>query len=215
MLMTLSVLGIIGGLLCAVADMLWDFKGADNKKLGAKGLIYSKWSEMPDWRFISSAILSMIAIPMYCLGLFSLAGQFYEHSKGLAITLAVLAYMGAVCGFLTHFCACIKPLIYKAVDLDTEVTERIIQRMRKAAAIPFYIPFAVFCFVVLIILIIAMANGFLTISPLWLLITPLPVQVFAAVLKKLNNRIFFDFPYCCGIALGMSGYSVIALLNLI
>ena len=215
MLKTLAVLGIISGLLCAVADMLQDFKGADNQKLGAKGLICSKWSEMPDWRFVSSAILSMIAIPMYCLGLFSLAGQFYELSKGLAVTLAVLAYMGAVCGFLTHFCACIKPLIYKAVDLDTVVTERIIQRMRKAAAVPFYIPFAVFCFAVPVILMIAMANGFLTVSPLWLLITPLPVQMFAAVLKKLNNRIFFDFPYCCGITLGMSGYSVIALLNLI
>lgn len=128
--------------------------------------------------------------------------------------LVLLAYMGAVCGFLTHFCACIKPLIYKAVDLDTGVTERIIQRMRKAAAIPFYIPFVVFCFAVPIILIVAMANGFLTVSPLWLLITPLPVQIFVTVLKKLNNRIFFDFPYCCGIALGMSGYAVIALLNL-
>lgn len=215
MLKTLAILGIIGGLLCAAADMLWDFKGADNKKTGKLGFIYSNWSKMPDWRFISSAILSMIAIPMYCLGLFSLAGQFYEHSKPLAVILGVLAYMGAVCGFLTHFCACIKPLIYKAVDLDTEVTERIIQRMRKAAAIPFYIPFVVFCFIVPIILIIAMANGFLAVSPLWLLITPLPVQIFAAVLKKLNNRIFFDFPYCCGIALGMSGYSVIALLNLL
>ena len=30
MLMTFSILGIIGGLLCAVADMLWDFKSADN-----------------------------------------------------------------------------------------------------------------------------------------------------------------------------------------
>ena len=215
MLMTLSVLGIIGGLLCAIADMLWDFKGADNQKLGAKGLIYSKWSEMPDWRFVLSAVLSMIAIPMYCLGLFSLAGQFYEHSKGLAIVLGALAYMGAVCGFLTHFCACIKPLIYKAADRDAEVTERIIQRMRKAAAVPFYIPFAVFCFAVPVILVIAMANGFLTVLTLWLLITPLPVQIFAAVLKKLCSRIFFDFPYCCGIALGMSGYGVIALLNLI
>ena len=55
-------------------------------------------------------LLSMMAIPMYCLGLFSFAGQFYEQNKGLAITLAV--------------------------------------------------------------------------SPLWLLITPLPVQLFAGVLKK-------------------------------
>lgn len=48
MLMPFSILGIMGGLLCAVADILWDFKGADNKKLGKNGLIYSKWSEMPD-----------------------------------------------------------------------------------------------------------------------------------------------------------------------
>ena len=60
MLITFSILGIIGGLLCAVADILWDFKDADNKKFGEKGLIYSKWSEMPDWRFVTSAVLSMI-----------------------------------------------------------------------------------------------------------------------------------------------------------
>lgn len=100
MLKALAVLGMIGGLLCADTDMLWDFKGEDNKKLGKNGLIYSKWSEMPDWRFILSAVLSLIAIPMYCLGRFSLAGQFYEHSKPLALILGVLAYMGRYADFL-------------------------------------------------------------------------------------------------------------------
>lgn len=32
---TFGILGLIGGLLCAVGDMLFDLKGKDNQKLGA------------------------------------------------------------------------------------------------------------------------------------------------------------------------------------
>lgn len=42
----LANIGIIGGLLCAVADLLLDLKGSDNKKLGRLKVIDSKWVEM-------------------------------------------------------------------------------------------------------------------------------------------------------------------------
>lgn len=60
---TLAIIGIIGGLLCAAADLLLDIKGTDNKKLGKMGIIDSAWSRMPHWKFVASDILAMFAVP--------------------------------------------------------------------------------------------------------------------------------------------------------
>lgn len=69
MYMTLSVLGLIGGVLCAIADMLLDLKGKDNQKLGKNGLVDSKWEYMSEWRFKVSILVVMIAVPLYAMGL--------------------------------------------------------------------------------------------------------------------------------------------------
>ena len=69
---TLAIIGIIGGLLCAAADLLLDLKGTDNKKLGKMGIIDSAWSRMPHWRFVASDILAMFAVPMYTCGFIAL-----------------------------------------------------------------------------------------------------------------------------------------------
>ena len=39
-------MGSIGGLLCAVADLLLDIKGPQNRKLGEMGIIDRKWERM-------------------------------------------------------------------------------------------------------------------------------------------------------------------------
>lgn len=51
--MVLSIIGLVGGILCAIADMLLDIKGKDNKKCGSKKIIDSNWEKMPTWRFIA------------------------------------------------------------------------------------------------------------------------------------------------------------------
>lgn len=43
MLMTFSIIGLMGGIVCAAVDMLLDLKGRDNKKLGKNGIIDSSW----------------------------------------------------------------------------------------------------------------------------------------------------------------------------
>ena len=47
MISILGIIGIIGGLLCATADLLLDLKGPQNKKLGKMGIIDSEWKNMP------------------------------------------------------------------------------------------------------------------------------------------------------------------------
>ena len=46
-----SIMGLIGGLLCCVGDLLFDLKGKGNKKLGTSKNIDSNWSKMAEWRF--------------------------------------------------------------------------------------------------------------------------------------------------------------------
>ncbi|WP_029319653.1 DUF6796 family protein [Butyrivibrio sp. AE3004] len=60
----LGIIGIIGGLLCATADLLLDLKGTKNKKLGKMGVIDSEWENMAHWRFVLSDILAMFAVPI-------------------------------------------------------------------------------------------------------------------------------------------------------
>lgn len=57
---TLAIIGIIGGLLCATADLLLDLKGTDNKKLGKMGIIDSAWSRMPLWCVILNPLIIQI-----------------------------------------------------------------------------------------------------------------------------------------------------------
>lgn len=49
MIILLARLGILGGLLCATADLLLDLKGPRNRKLGKMGMIDSEWEHMGYW----------------------------------------------------------------------------------------------------------------------------------------------------------------------
>ena len=60
MIQILAIIGIMGGLLCAVADCFLDLKGPDNKKLGKMGMIDSQWSEMKHYRFVTPTIYQTI-----------------------------------------------------------------------------------------------------------------------------------------------------------
>lgn len=45
MYLAFSLLGLIGGLLCAAGDILFDLKGPGNKKLGTSKNIDSNWTK--------------------------------------------------------------------------------------------------------------------------------------------------------------------------
>ena len=51
-----SILGLCGGLLCCVGDILFDLKGAGNEKLGTSKNIDSNWMRMSEWRFGASIL---------------------------------------------------------------------------------------------------------------------------------------------------------------
>ena len=60
--MLFSVLGLIGGLLCCAGDILFDYKGAGNKKLGTSKNIDSNWIKMSEWRFGASIFCAIFGV---------------------------------------------------------------------------------------------------------------------------------------------------------
>ena len=139
----LAVIGIMGGLLCAVADLLLDLKGADNKKLGKMKIVDSKWIEMGHSRFVWSGILAMFAVPMYSCGFVALMFQLYIENKVIAIGLTIVFLCGAMGGFMIHTFLCLMPTIYRKIaeKQDAELG----QDVAEAAFRQIYVPFFTFC----------------------------------------------------------------------
>nr|WP_297708549.1 DUF6796 family protein [uncultured Butyrivibrio sp.] len=104
----LGIIGISGGILCAIADLLLDIKGPDNKKLGKMGVIDSAWERMAHFRFVLSGILAMFAVPMYSCGFISLM-QMDENHAISAVILRIIFLCGAMGGFMIHIFLCLQP----------------------------------------------------------------------------------------------------------
>ena len=54
-----SIMGLVGGLLCCIGDVLFDLKGQGNEKLGTSKNIDSNWSKMAEWCFCLSILCVM------------------------------------------------------------------------------------------------------------------------------------------------------------
>ena len=133
MLMAFSIIGLIGGILCAVADMLLDLKGKDNKKLGKNGIIDSGWERMSEWRFKASVRVVMFAVPMYALGMWSLSEQI---GGTIGTMLRAATFTGSMGGFFIHAFLCLLPIVYKN-SADKEQAVNIIDKLYEAIKIPF------------------------------------------------------------------------------
>ena len=210
----MAVIGICGGLLCVVADLLLDLKGADNKKLGKRGYIDSKWEEMSHWRFVASDIIAMFAVPMYTCGFLALANRFIGEYTGLEVTAKVIFLCGAMGGFMIHTIVCLMPTIYKDImEAGTfTMAEKVISDTFKQIYVPFI---SLYCMLVILpagIVIYAIAAGILPL-PLWcILLNPVVFQVIGLLLRATKLKCFIDVPSICAASLGLSMYGVLALM---
>ncbi|HIW82211.1 MAG TPA: hypothetical protein H9742_11970 [Candidatus Acetatifactor stercoripullorum] len=55
-----AILGICGGVIAGIGDMLLDLKGKGNQKLGTSKNIDSNWLNMSEWRFRASVICGLV-----------------------------------------------------------------------------------------------------------------------------------------------------------
>lgn len=212
----LAIIGICGGLLCAVADCLLDLKGADNQKLGKGGYIDSKWSVMPHWRFVFSDLIAMVAVPMYTCGFWALMDKIPASHSTFATVSRIIFLCGAMGGFMIHTFVCLMPTIYQDIIKDSafELAERVISDTFRQIMVPFML---LYCLLVIVpsgLVIYAIAAELLPL-PWWCtLLNPVVFQVVGWLLRATRLKCFIDAPGICAASLGLAMYGVLALMLL-
>lgn len=214
MIHSLAIIGIMGGILCAVADCLLDLKGADNKKLGKMGIMDSKWETMSHYRFVWSDILAMFAVPMYSCGFLALMMTLQETHEKLAVVLTVIFLCGAMGGFMIHTFLCLTPTIYQITmkKADFELAETLINAIFRQIYVPFYTLYSMLVIVPSLAVIILILTGGLAL-PLWCaILNPLVFQIIAILLRATRCKLFIDAPSICAASLGLAMYGVMTLI---
>lgn len=214
MINILAIIGIIGGIMCAVADLLLDLKGNDNQKLGKMKIIDSKWKSMPQGRFVWSDILAMFAVPMYTCGFIALMMKLYQVKPKLSVGLTVVFLCGAMGGFMIHSYLCMMPTVYRKIvaKANFELAEDVIEGLFRQISVPFYT-----LYTMLVIIPALMIMGLIVCKviplPLWcVVLNPVVIQLFGLLLRATKLEIFIDAPSCCAASLGLAMYGVLALM---
>ena len=212
----LAVIGIIGGLLCATADLLLDLKGPKNKKLGKMGVIDSEWANMSHWRFVWSDILAMFAVPMYSCGFIALMMTLHAEHPVISTVLSIIFLIGAMGGFMIHTFLCQQPTIYRKIiaKADGKLAEDMIQSVFKQIYVPFFTLYSMLVIIPAIAVIVLIIMGFIH-APIWcVILNPVVFQLVGFLFRATKLDIFIDAPSCCAASLGLASYGLLALLCL-
>lgn len=105
--MLFSVLGLLGGILCAAGDILFDLKGKGNQKLGTSGNIDSNWVHMPYWRFGASILVAFLGDALIGFGFYSLVCQMGSINTVLTAVTGLCGYVSVIAGFFVHTVLCL------------------------------------------------------------------------------------------------------------
>lgn len=211
---TLAVLGILGGLLCAIADLFLDLKGTDNQKLGSKEIIDSKWADMPHYRFVVSTILAFFAVPMYSCGVLALGDIFSAHSAIFSKFFITISFVGAMSGFMIHTFLNLCPTMYRIVlkNASFELAEKLINSTFRQIYFPFIAGYSMLVIISSGMIIFAILSGLVT-APLWCIcLNPVVFQIVGLLLRATGLKCFIDAPGCCAASLGLASYGVLALI---
>ncbi|MCM1496240.1 MAG: hypothetical protein NC089_10640 [Bacteroides sp.] len=208
-------LGLAGGILCAVGDILFDLKGKGNKKLGTSRNIDSNWLTMSYWRFGASILVAYFGDALVGFGIYALVGQLYDKSVMLAGITAVCGYISVIGGFFVHTVLCIQPIIYKKI-METDnfkLADDTLEAYYKAVMPPFFIGYGCI-FAVTICVIVAILRGFLDVPKWFVLLNPLVFLIIGMGLRKLKPDIFYDLPGIVMPSLGFGMFGLIAIVSL-
>ncbi len=206
--------GIVGGLLCAVADLLLDLKGPKNKKLGNLKVIDSMWEEMPHYRFVVSTILAMFAVPLYCCGVLALSNLMMDSHYVFAITFRAIAIIGAMGGFMIHTYLTLCPTMYQIIKKESsfELAEKVINGTFRQIYVPFFTLYTMLVIIPSGMMIFAIIGGIVA-APLWCIaLNPVVFQVIGLLFRATKLDIFIDAPSCCAASLGLGAYGALALI---
>jgi len=192
----LGVIGLAGGLLCAVADILLDLKGPGNVKIGKHKLIDSNWTKMSVRRFSWSVAVAAVAVPMYYMGIVAMKNQLAAANSLLVNIFWIAGTAGAIGGLFIHATLCYCPLIYKrlAKENQAELAEQIIESLYGVVKIPLMVMFTLLTIVTSVVIIIAIFKGWLAVPVCFAALNPLALTITGVALRKIFPRACSDLP---------------------
>lgn len=213
-----AILGIIGGLLCACGDILFDFKGKGNIESGKKiKFINSNWDKMPPWRFKLSIVFCALGAPLAVLCGIMIANTVAVSSPLMGNLLLIAFVVGGSGGVFIHISLCVVPLLYlKAKSLaNADVAEEIINEKWNAIKVPFLVMYLIFIGVTPLLVIISICLQYLTV-PMWcVVLNPLVFAIVGVTLRRVCNKIFYELPGIIMPSMGLAMYGVLALISIL
>ena len=211
----LGIIGLTGGVLCAIADILLDLKGSGNKKVGKYKVMDSNWVKMSLWRFPMSIAVATIAVPMYYMGIIAMRNQLQTENAVFANVFWISGTIGAIGGLFIHATLCYFPMIYKRLyaEKKSELAEDIIDEIFHSIRIPFCVLLLLLTSVTSIIIVIAVLEEYLKISAAFMVLNPLVLTIIGVSMRKINPRMFSDLPGICMPSLGLGMIGLAAALN--
>lgn len=214
--MVFSILGLLGGVLCAIGDVLFDLKGRGNQKLGTSKNIDSNWVHMAYWRFGASIIVAFAGDVLLGFGLFSIARQVSAANVALARAIAVCGYVSAIAGLFTHAVLCIQPVIYKKI-METgnfQLADDTLEAYYKVVLPPFVIGY-MFMLTATVCVIASILNGYLAVPAWFVLLNPIVFLLIGVGFRKANPKRFCDLPGIVMPSLGMGMFGLIGIVSLL
>ena len=219
--MTLSMLfglcGVAGCIFFVIGDLLLDVKGPDNWKLGKYGIMDSAWDRMDVRRFRWSILCALVGAPLSFLGTTAMAGQLVQEHPDFALAFWLSCVVGCTGSFFIHTIICLFPVVYKAMreKHGFEEGERLVNTVYEAIRIPFWVLYLALVIVPSLLLIWALAGGYLNLSRWWILATMPCLMLVGRVLQKLKWDWFCDVPMVITPSLGMGMFGLLAVLNML
>jgi len=208
-----GIFGIIGGLLCAIGDILLDLKGKNNVKSGQPKIIDSNWLIMSEWRFRVSIFFAALGVPLFLLGFLGMANHLAQSNKTVAMTFLIFSIIGASGGLFIHALLCIMPIICKTLTNDgvkKDIIETVCNKIYYAIKIPLISIFFSLTICTSITLIYAIIKNYLNVPLIFVILNPLGLIIIGLPFRLINKRIFADLP---GIIMPSMGISMIGLMT--
>lgn len=212
----LGIIGLCGGLLCAIADILLDLKGKGNEKYGPGGIIDTNWEKMSLWRFKASIWMAAIAVPMYLMGLVALYHQIARNDMMMANVFGICAIIGSCGTMFIHATLCYLPIISKTLSAEKvskDTVGRTINAIYQAMMVPFLTLWLLLVAGLSGITIYAILSGALVLSWGFILLTPFCLVLMGFLLRLVNRKVFADLPGICMPSIGIGMLGLMAAIN--
>ena len=190
-----SVMGVIGGLLCCVGDLLFDLKGKNNKKLGTSKNIDSNWSQMSEWRFGASIICAMFGVILLGFGFYAIADMTRQNNELLSNLILITGFIGCIGGLFIHSLLCIQAVVYKRITnngkSNFEIADNTLEGYYKSILFPFWLLYLVLM-IADICIMVAVLSGALNVPKWMALLNSIVFLIIGLIFRKINPNKFQD-----------------------